>query len=95
MAMADICFPNDGLSGDNGHDPNDVLYIGFPTKDAFPKGAKWNARTTKEFQDSIKSLGDQLVAKLRVSDQPSSCRRRVLNRCLMVFTGLMATSLLS
>lgn len=64
--MADICFPNDNLSGDNGHDDNDVLYIGFTTQDAFPQGADWNADSTQEFQDSIKDLGDKLVATLQV-----------------------------
>jgi chitosanase len=64
MALADLCFPDDGLSGDNGHDANDVLFIGFTSQDAFPQDAAWNAGSTQEFENSIKDLGDQLVAGL-------------------------------
>ena len=64
--MAQLCFPDDGLTGDNGHDGDDVLYIGFTGGDAVPgaNGANWQAGDRNEFQDSLKTLGDQLVAGL-------------------------------
>ena len=64
--MAKLCFPNDGITGDNGHDAKDVLYIGFLGNAAVPgqDGADWQAGSTQEFEDSIKALGDQLVAGL-------------------------------
>lgn len=66
MALADICFPNEDLSGDNGHDDNDVLFIGFTTEDAFPQNAHWNAQNTQDFQDSIRDFGEDLVSRLKV-----------------------------
>ncbi|KAI9723011.1 MAG: hypothetical protein M1812_001460 [Candelaria pacifica] len=66
IALADLCFPNEGLNADSGHDPHDVLYIGFTDSSAAPgkSGAKWTASNTAEFEASIKSLGDKLVATL-------------------------------
>lgn len=65
IAMADLCFPNDGLDGDNGHGPNDVLFIGFTGDAAAPgSSADWTASDTQSFEDSIKDLGDSLVAGL-------------------------------
>ncbi|KAE8376156.1 fungal chitosanase of glycosyl hydrolase group 75-domain-containing protein [Aspergillus bertholletiae] len=65
LAMAKLCFPDEDLSGDSGHDANDVLFIGFSGKDAVPgKTADWKAKSTKDFEDSIKSIGDKLVAGL-------------------------------
>nr|POF15535.1 endo-chitosanase [Quercus suber] len=65
IAMADLCFPNDGLNGNNGHGENDVLYIGFTSDGAAPgSNADWTASNTQDFEDSIKSLGDSLVAGL-------------------------------
>lgn len=65
--MGNLCFPNDGLTGDNGHDPKDVLYIGFMGQQAVPGagGANWSAGNTADFENSIKGLGDSLVAGLQ------------------------------
>ncbi|GFF57350.1 hypothetical protein IFM51744_09176 [Aspergillus udagawae] len=66
ISLADLCFPNEHLDGDHGHDANDVLFIGFTSKDAVPgASAKWKAKNAKEFEDSIKSIGDKLVAGLK------------------------------
>ncbi|GJN66072.1 hypothetical protein PLIIFM63780_003541 [Purpureocillium lilacinum] len=66
LALGKLCFPNDGLNGDNGHDPKDVLYIGFTGSGAVPgkSGANWKAKKTADFEASIKALGDKLVASL-------------------------------
>ncbi|KAM0451531.1 hypothetical protein ACHAPV_009960 [Trichoderma viride] len=67
LALGKLCFPNEGLSGDNGHDPKDVLFIGFTGSGAVPgkSGANWKAKNTNDFENSIKALGDKLVAGLK------------------------------
>lgn len=49
-----------------GHDVNDVLYIAFAGSDAVPgqDGANWAAGSREEFQESIRGLGERLVASL-------------------------------
>ncbi|KAL3959742.1 hypothetical protein ACCO45_004859 [Purpureocillium lilacinum] len=66
LALGKLCFPNGGLTGDNGHDEKDVLYIGFSGDRAVPgkDGAAWATGSTNEFEGSIKGLGDELVASL-------------------------------
>ncbi|EAW11904.1 glycosyl hydrolase family 75 chitosanase csnB [Aspergillus clavatus NRRL 1] len=66
ISLADLCFPNENLDGDHGHDANDVLFIGFTGKDAVPGSkANWKAKNAKDFENSIKSIGDKLVAGLK------------------------------
>ena len=73
--MGNLCFPNEGLSGDNGHTPKDVMYIAFKNgtigTDGKPintvpgaSGAAWNAASPAAFENSIKPLCDKLVATL-------------------------------
>ncbi|OGM46668.1 chitosanase [Aspergillus bombycis] len=66
LSMAELCFPEEDPSGDSGHEENDVLYIGFTGKEAVPgKNADWKADNTESFEESIKELGDKLVAGLK------------------------------
>ncbi|KAF7718842.1 Chitosanase [Penicillium ucsense] len=66
IALAQMCYPNDGLTGDNGHGPDDVFYIGFTGNGAVPGGsADWQAGDRWTFEASIKDLGDRLVASLQ------------------------------
>lgn len=67
IALADLCFPTEDLNGDKGHGAFDVMYIAFKGKEAVPgkNGAKWNTQSKTDFEDSIKKLGDKLVAKLK------------------------------
>ncbi|KAM3515627.1 hypothetical protein MY11210_000805 [Beauveria gryllotalpidicola] len=69
LSMAKLCFPNEPLSGDNGHDAKDVMYIAFTGNDTVPgkDGADWSASNTSDFAKSIKSLGDKLVDRLGVA----------------------------
>lgn len=70
--MAELCFPSAGISGDNGHTPRDVLYIGFTGNEAFPgANADWKAKETNAFEESIRAIGDQLVAKLVTGSSPA------------------------
>lgn len=66
LALGKLCFPNEGLNGNKGHGETDVLYIGFAGGQAVPgrNGARWTASSAQEFEDSIRSLGDRLVAGL-------------------------------
>ncbi|KAF1731794.1 Endo-chitosanase [Beauveria bassiana] len=63
LSMAKLCFPDEPLSGDNGHDAKDVMYIAFTGNDTVPgkDGADWSAKNTEDFAKSIKCLGDKLV----------------------------------
>ncbi|CCT70428.1 probable chitosanase precursor [Fusarium fujikuroi IMI 58289] len=67
ISLAELCFPNQGLNGDNGHGEKDVLYIGFKGDEAVPgkNGADWKAASRADFSKSIRALGDKLVAKLQ------------------------------
>ncbi|KAL7917457.1 glycoside hydrolase family 75 protein [Trichoderma austrokoningii] len=67
ISMGNLCFPNDGLTGDNSHDPKDVLYTGFMGQQAIPgaNGADWSAGNTANFKNSITYLRDNLVASLQ------------------------------
>ncbi|KAB8233263.1 glycoside hydrolase family 75 protein [Aspergillus alliaceus] len=61
-----LCFREEKPDGDHGHNDNDVLYIGYTGKDAVPgKNADWKAKKTEDFEDSIKSICDKLVAGLK------------------------------
>ena len=63
ISLATACFGT-GINGNSGHDENDVLYIAFQGTKAVPgaNGATWNAKSYSTFENSIKSLGDSLVA---------------------------------
>jgi len=64
--LAELCFPAEDISGDSGHEGKDVMYVAFVGADAVPGalGAAWTAKSAAEFENSIKSLGDMLVAGL-------------------------------
>lgn len=68
--MGNLCFPDDGLSGNNGHVEKDVMYIAFKNGvnglNTVPgrNGANWKAGSPQEFEDSVQELGQQLVAAL-------------------------------
>ena len=65
ISLATTCYGK-SVNGNVGHDENDVLYVAFAEVDAVPgaKGAKWNAQSYGEFEQSIQALGDKLVGRL-------------------------------
>jgi hypothetical protein len=65
ISLATACFGK-SITGNNGHEDTNVLYIAFPGSRAVPgaKGAKWNAASFAEFEASIECLGNSLVSKL-------------------------------
>ncbi|KAK1761600.1 family 75 glycoside hydrolase [Echria macrotheca] len=69
ISLATACFGKT-VNGNSGHDQNDVLYIAFAGSKAVPgaDGANWAARNCADFQKSIESLGDSLVAQIEGGD---------------------------
>lgn len=65
ISLATACYGK-SINGNNGHDDDDVLYIAFPGNDAVPgdEGADWNATNFKDFESSLSSVGDKLVARI-------------------------------
>ncbi|KAK0227562.1 fungal chitosanase of glycosyl hydrolase group 75-domain-containing protein [Armillaria fumosa] len=61
LVLAQACFPNENLGGDNGHSPLDVLYIIF--------GSKVPSGVGKETIDigALKTLGDEQVHLLEAA----------------------------
>ena len=67
ISLAQLCFGGGAkLTPNNGHYEHDVLYIAFKGPDAVhgPNGAFWGAPSKDFFEESIKELGEQLVAKI-------------------------------
>lgn len=66
ISLATACYGKKDINGNSGHDDPDVLYLAFTGKDAVPgaDGAKWDATSYDEFEQSIESLGDKLVERI-------------------------------
>jgi hypothetical protein len=65
ISLATECFGK-AINGDNGHDQKDVLFLAFPGEDAVPGGkANWKAKSFKEFEKSIESIGDKLIERFK------------------------------
>ncbi|KAL4732450.1 hypothetical protein ACLX1H_001466 [Fusarium chlamydosporum] len=73
ISLATACYGK-SMNGNNGHDDDDVLYIAFPGSDAVPgdEGADWNATNFKDFEASLSSVGDKLVARINESNGTDS-----------------------
>jgi hypothetical protein len=65
LALATACFGT-SMTGNNGHDEPDVLYLAFPGSDAVPgaNGANWGAVSWKAFEASIEGLGNKLIQRI-------------------------------
>ncbi|SPQ25530.1 512c8d22-86a6-4199-b128-6251811c7042 [Thermothielavioides terrestris] len=65
IALATACFGS-SMSGNNGHDATDVLYLAFAGSEAVPgaDGAAWDVGSFEEFEASIAALGDRLVQRV-------------------------------
>ncbi|KAF2502450.1 glycoside hydrolase family 75 protein [Lophium mytilinum] len=65
LSMGQLCFGDDAVNGNEGHDEANVLYVAFPGSDAVPgKSAAWKAETEEEFEESLAAIGDKLIANL-------------------------------
>lgn len=65
ISTATACF-GDSMTGDSGHDGDDVLYIAFNGTDAVPgsSGADWAAGSYEDFESSITTLGNKLLQRI-------------------------------
>ncbi|KAK8082797.1 glycoside hydrolase family 75 [Apiospora saccharicola] len=65
ISLATACYGK-SITGNNGHDETDVLYIAFPGSEAVPgaNGAAWGASNYDAFEKSIQAKGDQLIQRL-------------------------------
>ncbi|KAJ2969536.1 hypothetical protein NQ176_g8611 [Zarea fungicola] len=65
LSLGQQCYGR-SVNGGTAHDDNDVLYIAFKGSNAVPgaDGAAWDASSFEEFEASLQSLGDSLVANL-------------------------------
>ncbi|MBE3045377.1 glycoside hydrolase family 75 protein, partial [Candidatus Bathyarchaeota archaeon] len=68
ISVATACF-GDGITGNSGHDEDDVMYIAFVGEDAVPgaRGADWSAKSYESFEKSIEERGDMLVERINGS----------------------------
>jgi chitosanase len=66
IALASNCFPNGGMSGNNGYTGHDILYLAFANSSAVPgkDGAAWTASSFADFEQSLVQIGDALVAQI-------------------------------
>jgi chitosanase len=65
LSLGQLCFPNEDINGNAGHGDHDVLYIAFAGDEAVPGAdAAWTAETREEFEESLATVGDKLVAGL-------------------------------
>ncbi|SPO04387.1 related to chitosanase precursor [Cephalotrichum gorgonifer] len=73
ISVATACYGSQ-VSGDSGHDEDDVLYIAFPGSDAVPgaKGANWSATTYEAFAKSIEGQGDKLIERISAGSMTMS-----------------------
>ncbi|KAK3367698.1 family 75 glycoside hydrolase [Podospora didyma] len=65
ISLATACYGTD-ISGDSGHDEDDVLYIAFTGANAVPgaSGADWAAGNYAAFESSIETLGNSLISRI-------------------------------
>ncbi|KAL2828345.1 fungal chitosanase of glycosyl hydrolase group 75-domain-containing protein [Aspergillus pseudoustus] len=65
LALATACF-GQAVNGSSGWDGTDVLYLAFKGAGAVPgpSGARWDARSYAEFEESVEGLGYRLVGEL-------------------------------
>eukprot|EP00980_Cylindrotheca_fusiformis_P029366 scaffold23455_cov173-Cylindrotheca_fusiformis.AAC.1 len=71
--MATLCFGTE-MTGNNGYDGTDVLYLAFTGSDAVPgaDGASWTAKNPVAFEKSISTLGQSLLERINDGDAAPS-----------------------
>jgi len=74
FALANLCFPGQGLGGNQGHSAHDILYIAFTNDSAVPgpKDADWTANDSTTFESSLAGFGGKLVSGITSNNKNSS-----------------------
>lgn len=64
-SLGKACY-GDSVNGNQAHDENDILYIGFTGADAVPgaSGAQWDADSFDSFESFLGPLGDRLLQRI-------------------------------
>ncbi|RCI08858.1 hypothetical protein L249_5000 [Ophiocordyceps polyrhachis-furcata BCC 54312] len=92
ISLATACF-GPSMTGNNGHEENDILYLAFPGAEAVVgPDAAWNASSYRDFARSIEPIGDALV-KRRIGDTSKAikgARPRLLVLALIVGVLMLA-----
>ncbi|RDA92816.1 hypothetical protein CP533_0782 [Ophiocordyceps camponoti-saundersi (nom. inval.)] len=89
ISLARACF-GPSMTGNNGHEENDILYIGFPGAEAVvPPSAAWNASSYEDFARIIEPIGDALV-KSRLGKTSKAMKKAPKHGLLLValFVGV-------
>ncbi|KAK4231667.1 fungal chitosanase of glycosyl hydrolase group 75-domain-containing protein [Podospora fimiseda] len=70
IALGTACYGERNITGGNGYDGEDVLYLGFTGDEAVPGGggANWTAGDFEGFEKSIRGLGERMVLKMLSED---------------------------
>ncbi|EAA36355.3 glycoside hydrolase family 75 protein [Neurospora crassa] len=90
LALATACGGR-AMSGSNGIDEEDVLYLAFVGSEAVPgkMGAKWDAASFEEFERSIEGLGDQLVQRIPADGKASGMVRVSWGLMIWMYVALV------
>ncbi|KAJ4286652.1 hypothetical protein N0V88_007944 [Collariella sp. IMI 366227] len=90
LALATACGGSQ-ISGDNGIDEDEILYLAFVGDEAVPgaDGADWTASDMATFEKSIAGLGDRLVGKVEAGSGPIMTAPWALAASLAVTSGLL------
>ncbi|KAK3395760.1 fungal chitosanase [Sordaria brevicollis] len=85
LALATACGGKE-MSGRNGIDDEDVLYLAFTGQEAVPgrEGARWDAAGFEEFERSVEELGERLVSRIKVDEGAAAGMVRVSWGLMMV-----------
>lgn len=75
ISLVKMCFPNEGITGNNGHGSHDVLYLAFPGEEAVATNAAWDASDASTFEASLAQVGDELVKKIGAGQLKSRVMR--------------------
>jgi chitosanase len=76
VSLAQMCFPNEGLNANAGHEKHDILYLAFPGEEAvIGSKANWTATNRVDFEKSLAIVGDKLVQKIGTSGSNSRIMR--------------------
>ncbi|PFH55734.1 hypothetical protein XA68_17704 [Ophiocordyceps unilateralis] len=91
ISLATACF-GDSMTGGNGHNGNDILYLAFPGRDAVPgaHGADWNASTFQQFERSLAPVGDRLLRRIAIPKKSLAMPTHTIRPALTLLVALVA-----
>lgn len=93
LSLATMCG-GPGVSGGNGIDENEFLYLSFTGDEAVPgaNGAKWDAKNADEFEKSLEAMGNRLLERVQAGAATASCFGRGWKATAGAIAAVMARS---